>query len=71
MVDYRLRKFFIYYFQWMTDKVLAQGAAIEHSLWEDGPLVSPSRLRIILSRCSEGKFFPILFLKRYTEETIL
>ena len=61
MVKYRFRKFLTYYFQWLADKVLSQSGAIEHSLWEGSPLMSPSRLRIITSRYCEGKFFSLFF----------
>ena len=63
MVNYKLGKLLAYYFQWLTYKVLAQGDAIEHSLWEDVPFVSLSKMRIIVSKQSKGKFFYIIFVK--------
>ena len=68
MINYGLGKLLTNYFQWLINKILTQCGTIEHPLWEDSPLISPSRLRIIISRHCEGKFFSILFLQRYSEK---
>ena len=52
----------------LTYNVLAQGRAIDPSLWKNVPLVSLGWLSIIRRTC-ERKFFSV-FLERYSEETV-